>query len=86
MTILEMNIYNTLLAVEAEKAERNIEPTHTLVIRDRLRERVTMAISMPVSEVELEASLQHLAKEGRINIGNTINDTYVAINYFNFYH
>ena len=80
-----MNIYNTLQRLEAEKAEQNIEPTHTLLIRDRLRENVESAISMPVSELELRACLHNLAQEGKINIGQVMNDIYIAINYFNFF-
>lgn len=40
MTILQMNIYHTLLAIEEEKAKANELPKHTLLVKDNLHERV----------------------------------------------
>lgn len=81
MTILEMNIYNTLLAMEAEKALAGIEPHHTLVVRDNLLDRVKARIGMEVARVELDNALHRLAADGRIVIGNTINDNYAKVIY-----
>lgn len=81
MTILEMNIYNTLLAIEAEKGMAGIEPAHTLLIGDKLLERVQQRCSMPVTPNELVTALESLEIEGRIHLGNTIRDQYAQIIY-----
>lgn len=81
MTILEMNVYNTLLAIEAEKGMAGIEPAHTLLIADKLLERVQQRCSMPVTPNELVEALENLASEGRIHLGDTIRDQYANIIY-----
>lgn len=80
MTILEMNVFNTLQAIEEEKALANIEPNHTLVVRDCLIEKVKERIGgMEVLPFELEQALEHLEREEKVTMGNTINDKYVKI-------
>lgn len=81
MTILDMNLYNTLLEIENEKIKANIEPVHTLIFCDNLHDRVSQAIGLPVSHAELMASLAHLALEGRIHLGETSQDRYAKIIY-----
>ena len=81
MTILEANIYNTLLAIEAEKGLAGIEPCHALVIKDNLRERVEKAIGMPVTPNELTDALEGLSLDRRIRYGSTINDMYAKVIY-----
>lgn len=79
MTILEMNIYNTLQAIEEGNALASIEPSHTLVVRDRLLDKVKERIGMEVTPTELYNALQCLYIEGKIEMGDTINDTYAKI-------
>lgn len=81
MTILEMNIYNTLLAVEAEKAERNIEPIHSLLIQDRLQERVEERIGQPITHTEFYHALQSLHHQCKIHLGDTPRDQYAKVVY-----
>lgn len=81
MTILEMNIYNTLLAIEAEKGMAGIEPNITLLLQDNLYERVQERIGQPIMRGEFYRSLQALSNEGHIHLGDTIKDQYAKIIY-----
>jgi uncharacterized FlaG/YvyC family protein len=81
MTILEMNIYNTLLAIEEKKALANIEPTHALLIKDNLHQRVQERIGATVSFAEFYKALQSLHNQMKIHLGDTIGDQYVKVVY-----
>lgn len=81
MTILEMNIYNTLLAIEAEKALADIEPTHALVIQDNLQERVEIRMGTPIKFSDFYKALNQLYWSGKIQKGDTATDEYVSIVY-----
>ena len=81
MTILEANIYTTLDFIEAEKALANIEPSNTLLIKDKLLERATERIGHSISSDELHTTLLALQAQGRIHMGNTLNDKYIKIIY-----
>ena len=81
MTILEMNIYNTLLAIEEEKALANIEPTHALVIQDSLQERVETHMGQTMTWGEFYKALQSLANDGYIHLGDTIRDQFAKVIY-----
>lgn len=81
MTILEMNIYNTLLEIEAEKAMNNIEPILVLLIGDNLYERVQQRIGQPVTWREFTKGLHALANECKIHLGDTPTDQYAKIIY-----
>lgn len=84
MTILEQQIYNTLLAIEAEKSSRAWVPSYTLLRGDKLLERVEERMGMPVTPSELYAALHALHLEGYITMGDTINDEWAMIKYKNF--
>lgn len=84
MTILEQQIYNTLLAIEAEKSRRDWVPCSTLLRGDKLIERVEERMGMPVRASELYAALHALHLEGYIMMGDTINDEWVQVKYKNF--
>ena len=81
MTILEMNIYNTLLAIEEEKDLANIEPTHALVIQDSLQERVEIRMGQTMTWNEFYKALKSLANDGYIHLGDTIRDQFAKVIY-----
>lgn len=79
MTILENCTLGVIMAIEAEKAGRNDYPTHTMVVHDNLAFRVEKALGLPAHPHEITSALMHLEKEGHIEMGQTINDTYAKI-------
>lgn len=81
MTILQMNIYHTLLAIEEEKAKANELPKHTLLVKDNLHERVEQRIGYNVSFGEFYKALQQLFWDGRVHLGDTATDQYVKVVY-----
>lgn len=81
MTILETNIYRTLLDVEKEKVLAGIEPTHTLLIKDRLHERVQQRMSQTISWSDFYRALQNLDFNCKIHLGDTTTDQYAKIIY-----
>lgn len=81
MTILEMNIYNTIAAIEEEKANTRVLPRCVLLIRDKLQERVEQRMGSPVKFSDFYKALNQLYWSGKIQKGDTATDEYVQIVY-----
>lgn len=81
MTILETNIYQTLLDIEEEKARQHIEPSHTLLIRDNLQERVERRMGHTLTFNEFYKALQSLSFGCKVHLGDTPTDQYAKVIY-----
>ncbi len=81
MTILETNIYRTLLDIEEEKARQHIEPCHALLIKDNLLERVEMRMGCSITFGEFIRALQSLSNLCKIHLGDTPTDQYAKVVY-----
>ena len=82
MTILEMNIYHTLIAIEEEKARAGISPCHALLIGDNLQERVEQRMGQEVTFSEFYRALQNLSRcRHKIHLGDTSTDMYAKVLY-----
>jgi hypothetical protein len=84
MNILQIAIYNELLDIEAENAMANREPSHALLIRDKVHERVEKRLGYELAWSEFYKALQMLDLECKIRLGDTIRDQYAAIVYKDF--
>lgn len=84
MTILETNIYQTLLDIEEEKARQHIEPRISLLIKDNLLERVEMRMGCSITFGEFIQALQSLEYGCKIHLGDTPTDQYAKVIYHEF--
>lgn len=84
MNILQMAIYNELLDIEAENVKAHREPTHALLIRDKVWERVEQRLGYELAWSDFYKALQMLDLESKIRLGDTIRDQYAAIVYKDF--
>lgn len=69
-----MNIIEIINKLEEENKRNKIAVSHVLFI-PLLRE----CIKLGISKEELSAELNKLYKDGKIKVGNTINDKHISI-------
>lgn len=81
MTILEMNIYHTIVAIEEEKSKTGVLPRCVLLLRDNLQERVEQRMGAPIKFSDFYKALNQLSWSGKIQKGDTATDEYVSIVY-----
>lgn len=69
-----MNTYllDRIRDITGQKKASHQEPTHVLFYRDLM--------SPETEPEELKSQLRQLAREGKIKVGNTINDYFIKLN------
>lgn len=77
MTILENAILEAVATIEKIKLAAHREPTHALLFKDHLLQRVNHDV--PCDLYTLRATIDDLSHRGHLTIGPTINDTYIKI-------
>jgi hypothetical protein len=77
MTILEDAIIKAVEQVQAIKVAAHREPTHALLFKDHLLQRVNHEV--PCDMYTLRATIDDLSHRGHLSVGPTINDTYIKI-------
>ncbi len=77
MTILEETIIKTIEQVQAIKLAAHREPTHALLLKDHILQRVNHDV--PCDMYTLRATIDDLYHRGHLSVGPTINDTYLKI-------
>lgn len=77
MTILEDAIIKAVEQVQAIKVAACKEPTHAMLFKDHLLQRVNHDVSCDM--YTLRATIDDLYHRGHLSVGPTINDTYIEI-------
>lgn len=81
MTAIDYALYAVLLDIEEEKARNNVRPIYSLLVRDRVHERMEEKVGHPVTQDEYYDALEHLMDEHKVYVGETIRDHYAKIIY-----